>query len=98
MTIWQKISMIPSAMLLIWKNFLFGPHGNGRPKIGLFGLGAMALFYVVYIYFQTRNMGVSLNMFATCFVAFIWAFGLPSAIYLIDLKNKYGNQKVKSNS
>ncbi len=95
MTIWQNIQLIPFSMIDIWKNFLFGPDRKGRSKVGLFGLVVVALLLVVYTYLGSRNMGIVLNVFVTFFVVFTWGFGLPAAIYLIDLKNKYGSLQAK---
>ena len=107
MTAWQKICMIPNAMLLIWKNFLFGPNGNGRPKIALFGLILVAAYCTITAFIEGGKIDTQYyryfhSNFAFWFLGsvtlFAWVFVLPAAIYLIDFKNKYGSLRAKSNS
>ncbi|MBI4160474.1 MAG: hypothetical protein HY506_01035 [Candidatus Yanofskybacteria bacterium] len=106
MTIWQRIYTIPSAMLLIWKNFLFGPNGNGRPKIALLGIILIATYYTVTAFIEGGKLDAEYHRyfhsnFAFWFLGlatlFAWVFVLPAAIYLIDFKNKYGNLGAKRN-
>ena len=78
------------AMILIWRNFLRGPRGRGRPTLGFFLFALLALLVTANAFVEgaklDRQLGTG-NLFFWLFglvAAFAYVFVLPAIIYLID--------------
>ena len=90
----RNIGLIPGAMLDIWKSFLFGMDGKGRPMFPLLGLILLALCSIISSFIGGAEIDAHYGCnfafwFCGLFTLFVWTFGFPAAIYLIDLNNKH---------
>ena len=75
----QKISHVFSGMLGIWKNFLFGWDGKGRPTMPLVGLIILALFYAMLAFAKGAYLVGLLVLLG-------WTLSFPALVYIYDLR------------
>jgi hypothetical protein len=92
LTFLEKIKLIPDSILAIWKNFLFGPNGKGRPKGAVACFVALAVITMASAFSQYGSINNTIakyffwSMFATAL--FGWVLGLPAFVFLVDNRKK----------
>jgi hypothetical protein len=74
--------MTLTTLKLVYKNMTWN-----RPKVGLYGLIAVALLSTTNLFLNLLKFGTVTTVFFTVLALSLWFFGLPCVMTLIDLKN-----------
>jgi hypothetical protein len=72
--------MTLTTLKLVYKNMIWN-----RPKVGLYGLIAVAMISTTNLFFSLLKFGHTTTAVFTLLSLSLWFFGLPCAMTLIDL-------------